>query len=140
MRERLNLQEEWVYEIEGLTYPKDERVNGEAYSAVALFQQHARRADRGFAPDKAEMPSIVHICQLVEGMPLGVELAATWLPVHSCGEIARQIEHNLDILTTRLRNVPEKGIYNWDPGAFFGLYRPDTFWFAKSAAAGATRR
>ena len=28
-----------------------------------------------------------------------------------------------------LRNVPEEGIYNWDPGAHFGLYRPDTFWF-----------
>jgi peptide/nickel transport system substrate-binding protein len=26
-------------------------------------------------------------------------------------------------------NVPEKGFYNWDPGAFFGVYRPDTFWF-----------
>jgi peptide/nickel transport system substrate-binding protein len=28
-----------------------------------------------------------------------------------------------------LVNVPEKGLYNWDPGAFFGIYRPDTFWF-----------
>jgi peptide/nickel transport system substrate-binding protein len=28
-----------------------------------------------------------------------------------------------------LRNVPEKGIYNWDPGAFLGIYRPETFWF-----------
>jgi peptide/nickel transport system substrate-binding protein len=28
-----------------------------------------------------------------------------------------------------LMNVPEKGLYNWDPGAFFGIYRPDTFWF-----------
>jgi peptide/nickel transport system substrate-binding protein len=28
-----------------------------------------------------------------------------------------------------LRNVPEKGIYNWDPGALFGIYRPDAFWF-----------
>jgi len=28
-----------------------------------------------------------------------------------------------------LRNVPEEGIYNFDPGAFFGMYRPDTFWF-----------
>jgi peptide/nickel transport system substrate-binding protein len=27
-----------------------------------------------------------------------------------------------------LRNVPKKGIYNWDPGAHFGIYRPDTFW------------
>ena len=30
----------------------------------------------------------------------------------------------------QLRNLPEKGIYNWDPGAHFGIYRPDGFWFA----------
>jgi len=29
----------------------------------------------------------------------------------------------------RLMNVPQQGFYNWDPGAFFGIYRPDTFWF-----------
>jgi len=28
-----------------------------------------------------------------------------------------------------LMNVPQEGFYNWDPGAFFGIYRPDTFWF-----------
>jgi len=28
-----------------------------------------------------------------------------------------------------LMNVPQQGLYNWDPGAFFGIYRPDTFWF-----------
>ena len=33
------------------------------------------------------------------------------------------------ILRVKLRNVPEKGLYNWEPGAFFGIYRPDTFWF-----------
>ncbi len=33
------------------------------------------------------------------------------------------------IARVTLRNVPEKGVYNWDPGAFFGIYRPDTFWF-----------
>ncbi len=27
-----------------------------------------------------------------------------------------------------LRNVPREGVYNWDPGAHFGIYRPDTFW------------
>ena len=34
------------------------------------------------------------------------------------------------VISKRLRNIPEKGIYNWDPGAHFGLYRPDTFWLA----------
>jgi peptide/nickel transport system substrate-binding protein len=33
------------------------------------------------------------------------------------------------VVSDRLRNVPEKGIYNWDPGAFFGIYKPDQFWF-----------
>lgn len=28
-----------------------------------------------------------------------------------------------------LRNVPVDGVYHWDPGAYFGLYRPDTFWY-----------
>jgi len=33
------------------------------------------------------------------------------------------------VVSNALRNVPEKGIFNWDPGANFGMYRPDTFWF-----------
>jgi peptide/nickel transport system substrate-binding protein len=28
----------------------------------------------------------------------------------------------------RLHNVPTDGTYNFDPGAYFGIYRPDTFW------------
>lgn len=34
------------------------------------------------------------------------------------------------VVSKRLRNVPEEGLYNWDPGAYFGMYSPDTFWFA----------
>ena len=30
-----------------------------------------------------------------------------------------------------LRNVPKEGVYNWDPGAYFGVYKPDTFWFGR---------
>jgi peptide/nickel transport system substrate-binding protein len=36
------------------------------------------------------------------------------------------------VVNRRLRNVPEDGVYNWSPGAHFGIYRPDTFWFADS--------
>jgi peptide/nickel transport system substrate-binding protein len=32
------------------------------------------------------------------------------------------------VVSTRLRNVPPEGIYNWEPGAHFGIYRPDHFW------------
>lgn len=33
------------------------------------------------------------------------------------------------VVRNGLRNVPREGVYNWDPGAQFGMYRPDTFWF-----------
>jgi len=36
------------------------------------------------------------------------------------------------VVNNALRNVPQQGVYNWDPGAQFGLYRPDTFWYEKS--------
>src|SRR5579862_1886231 len=43
------------------------------------------------------------------------------------------------VVADMLRNVPKDGIYNWDPGAFFGMYKPDHFWWetapAKAAAA-----
>ncbi len=33
------------------------------------------------------------------------------------------------VVNNRLRNVPKSGVYHWDPGAYFGIYKPDTFWF-----------
>ena len=35
------------------------------------------------------------------------------------------------VVNNTLRNVPEIGLYNWDPGAHFGIHRLDTFWFAE---------
>lgn len=43
------------------------------------------------------------------------------------------------VVSNRLRNVPKEAIYNWDPGAFFGIYRPDAFWFADMQQAEGTR-
>jgi peptide/nickel transport system substrate-binding protein len=37
------------------------------------------------------------------------------------------------VVRDQLRNVPADGIYSWDPGAYFGMYRPDTFWFDAKA-------
>ncbi|MFD2207541.1 ABC transporter substrate-binding protein [Kiloniella antarctica] len=35
------------------------------------------------------------------------------------------------VLSTNLKNVPEDGFYNWEPGALMGIYKPDGFWFEK---------
>jgi len=36
------------------------------------------------------------------------------------------------VMTNRLRNLPVKGVYAWEPGAHFGVYKPDTFWLGES--------
>jgi predicted ATPase len=125
-RERLNLREEWVRALEGLACPEgvasigDQPEDGagmaleeparlaEGYSAIELFRQQACRVHHTFSLAAADAPYVVRICQLVEGLPLGVELAAAWTGVRSCEEIAREIERTLDILSTDLRNVPER--------------------------------
>ena len=107
-RQRLRLQGEWVMEVKGLDYPqkqpeKMEGIPGEAfqtYSAVELFLQAARRARVTFQASTEELASISRITQLLEGMPLGLELAATWVNTLSCQEIADEISRGLDFLET----------------------------------------
>ncbi len=114
-RERLKLQEEWIYALEGLRYPQVVPEPGSAgskglenYSAVRLFLQVAQRLQRHFRLSEIDVPHVARICQIVEGMPLGVELAGAWVPSRTCGEIAQEIERNLDVSPVSLRNVPER--------------------------------
>src|SRR5437867_4596107 len=92
-RERLNVQSEWVFDVEGLGLA--ENGNGSA-SAVRLFVERARQVVPGFALDDAGYAQALRICRLVDGMPLGIELAASWVSVLSCAEIADEIESNID--------------------------------------------
>src|SRR5260221_1526923 len=107
-RERLNLQEEWVFTLDGLAYPQGLTAEPiESYSAVQLFAQRARQVQASFSLDENVQP-VIAICQQVEGMPLGLELAASWLRLMPCEQIAAQLARNLDFLATPLRNVPER--------------------------------
>jgi predicted ATPase/DNA-binding SARP family transcriptional activator len=114
-RTRLNLQEERLLELTGLEYPAAREVPAavpgrllEGYSAIALFVQQARRARPGFILEPGSEPAVVHICQLAEGVPLAIELAASWLRVLSCAEILAELEQGLDILTSSMQNVPAR--------------------------------
>jgi len=107
-RERLNLQEEWVLALDGLSFPENKTdIPLESYSAVQLFAQRARQVQANFSLDE-NSDAVRKICQKVEGMPLGLELAATWLRAMSPQQIAAHMEANLGFLTTPLRNVAER--------------------------------
>src|SRR5205823_1374420 len=89
--------------VEGLGLA--ENGNGSA-SAVRLFVERAKQVAPGFALD--DTTEVLRICRLVDGMPLGIELAASWVSVLSCTEIADEIARNIDFLATSTRDVPER--------------------------------
>jgi predicted ATPase/DNA-binding CsgD family transcriptional regulator len=112
-RERLRLKDEWVFDVQGLPYPVEEsedqtHVTHVDYEAGQLFLQTAQRVVSDFRPDESDQTHITHICRLVGGLPLGIELAATWVRLLPCAEIAHKLTQDLDILTTAWRDVPER--------------------------------
>lgn len=108
-QERLNLHEEWVFDLHGLDVP--ESVEDPAFeysSAIQLFVQHARRVRADYALDSRNAPFVVQICRLTAGLPLGIVLAAAWVRSLSSEEIATEIAGNLGFLTSGLRNLPQR--------------------------------
>ena len=108
-RERLQVQSEWVLDLEGLG---NENENGNGHgddsAAVRLFVDRARQVDSGYVLSDDERPQVERVCRLVNGMPLGIELAAAWASTIPCSEIADEIERNLGFLETSMRDVPER--------------------------------
>ncbi|MGH6914682.1 MAG: ATP-binding protein, partial [Geminicoccales bacterium] len=136
-RVALNLRQEWLYPVQGLPYPPDparDRPAAEdaearadmapaqaspadqpeahaetdgAYPAAQLFVERARHVRRDFSLE-AEGAEVARICRLVGGLPLAIELAASWTKVLPCATIADEITSGLGMLATSLRDVPER--------------------------------
>lgn len=108
-RERLDLQSEWTFDVGGMRFPTNgDGVNLDEYSALQLFQERARQADPGFEITGEQARYVNRICQLANGMPLGIELATAWLPALSCREIAEEIEKSMDFLASARKDLPDR--------------------------------
>jgi predicted ATPase/transcriptional regulator with XRE-family HTH domain/uncharacterized protein HemY len=108
-REQLNLRAEWVFEVQGLPVPTNiDLENLVSNSAVSLFMQRAKQAKVNLHLATDEYTFVKQICQLVEGLPLGLELAASWVRTMSVSEIAQEIEKGLDLLTSTARDLPQR--------------------------------
>jgi predicted ATPase/transcriptional regulator with XRE-family HTH domain len=108
-RERLNIHGEWTYELHGLSVPPLNFTGQlEEYDSVSLFFNSAQRVRADFQLVIEQQPFLVRICQLLDGVPLAIELAAAWVGVLTCKEIAQEIESSLDFLTTSMHNIPER--------------------------------
>ncbi|MFN8467643.1 MAG: BTAD domain-containing putative transcriptional regulator [Caldilineaceae bacterium] len=105
-RQQVDLVEEWVYELQGLPLPTG--AADEESSALALFERSASRSSRSFVLDDANRAAAAEICRLVGGLPLAIELAAGWVRLLSCAEIAAEVARSLDVLAASQRNIPER--------------------------------
>jgi predicted ATPase len=107
-RVSLNLSAEWVRLLEGVSFPTSlEQGNLERYDAIKLFLDRVRRVRRDFNLVDHQ-GCVLEICRLVYGMPLALELAATWLKALSCQEVAAEIRESIDFLATGHRDIDER--------------------------------
>jgi peptide/nickel transport system substrate-binding protein len=102
------------------------------------FGQHYETSGKaGEAPDIAEVAELLKLAQAWRVATSREERTKIWhrmLGIHSEQLFSIGVVNSVAqpvVVRNNLRNVPEKGIYNWDPGAFFGIYRPETFWISK---------
>lgn len=108
-RERLHLRAETVFTLGGLPFPVEDSVGKAApYDAVTLFLQSARRVHPSLEATPENMAHIARICEMVQGMPLAIELAAGWIDILSLEDLAREVRQGLDILETEMRDAPER--------------------------------
>jgi predicted ATPase/transcriptional regulator with XRE-family HTH domain len=105
-RELLRLQWEWLFEVHGLPVPENAGGSLEHNSATLLFIQRARQTSRNFSLGEEDAEALVRICRLTGGLPLAIELAASWVRILTCREIAQELERNLDFLETKKHDVP----------------------------------
>ena len=107
-RQILNLSWEWPFWLTGMPYPqRAETDHLETYSAVQLFVERARRVRHGFS-HQDDPAGVVQICRMVEGLPFGIEIAASWLRIMSCRQIAQaltELEVTYSPVETRHRSL-----------------------------------
>jgi predicted ATPase/DNA-binding SARP family transcriptional activator len=117
-RKPLGLQVEQLFPLGGLRLPDKKAMglgskeSGEAFvlnhfSALQLFIERARLVKRDFSPEE-NLAALIHICQLVDGLPLAIELAAAWVRKHPLTFIVTELEHGLDLLVTTSGDMDER--------------------------------
>ncbi len=104
-RERLCLREEWLLDLGGLEVGSADGSERPG-EAAQLFVQTARRVVLGYAPDSVERAAIARICAAVDGLPLAIELAGPLVRTMPASALAREVERDLDVLESALRDLP----------------------------------
>lgn len=104
----LNISAEHRMLLSGLPYPKTDEPerNIAAYSSVRIFVESARRVSPQFMLTPQNQTAVIRICQLVQGLPLALEIAGAWMRLLDEAAIAAEIGQNLDFLASPMKDMP----------------------------------
>jgi predicted ATPase/class 3 adenylate cyclase len=105
-RTKLNVSGETVLTVSGLDARWDTQEEALRTSGVRLFVDAATRVDARFSLSSDDLDPLARVLELVEGIPLGILLAAAWVDVLRLDEIASEIEKSLDFLETDMGDTP----------------------------------
>jgi diguanylate cyclase (GGDEF)-like protein len=106
---RLNIQAACTLELRGLEYPMNAQdPNAWEYPAVQMFLARVTRSISENEITKRYLPLISQICQKVDGLPLGIELAAASLRTSSLDKLAQELPGNLSLLSTSMQDIAER--------------------------------
>jgi DNA-binding SARP family transcriptional activator/predicted ATPase len=113
-RERLRLYGERVFTLPGLTLPDleigepaDQPVFNQA-EAMQLFVRTARRAQHDFQLEAGNWRPVAQLCHFLGGMPLAIEVAASWVDTLSLLDILAEMQRDLDFLSSDLLDVDSR--------------------------------
>lgn len=108
-RSALELSSEWLFDLEGLPYPPPNTPQDlDGFDAVRLFISRAERLWQHFVLTPTTLEAIAELCRRVEGMPLALELAATWVRGISVSELLEQLSQSLATLQSHHSDWPER--------------------------------
>jgi serine/threonine protein kinase len=108
-RQQLSQAGETLFYLSGMDFPDfDTLEDALEYAAIKLFMNSAKRANPSFELTENNLDYVARICKLVQGMPLGIVLAASWLTLLDVAEVAGEIQDSLDFLETDETNLPER--------------------------------
>ncbi len=101
-------------------------------------QYYQTGGESGEAPDLKEAKQLLSYAESWHEATTDLERAQAWqsmLDIHAdqlygIGVVAETPQPI--VVSKRLRNVPEKALWAWQPGAHFGVHRPDEFFFSSS--------
>lgn len=110
-RETLSIPSEHVYRVLPMALPPEQLGTRQTqsqiapYDAVRLFVERARASQYTFALNDQNASAVMRICRHMDGVPLGIELAAAWIGILSAEQIAERIEADGDLRTPSERMV-----------------------------------